>query len=74
MNDKNTELPNFQLNEDPHFNIIKTNENNESSIAEKNELNRINKKLKILLNKEHIANSNVNSNLLIDGIILDMED
>ena len=45
-----------------------------TSIAEKNELNRINKKLKILLNKEHIANSNVNSNLLIDGIILDMED
>ena len=37
MNDKNTELLNFKLNEDSHFNIIKINENNEPNIPEKND-------------------------------------
>ena len=37
MSDKNTELLNFKLNEDSHFNIIKINENNEPNIPEKND-------------------------------------
>ena len=45
-----------------------------NKIAEKNDLTNINKKLKILLNKEYLVNTNVNSNLFIDGIIIDMED
>lgn len=43
-------------------------------IASKNSLNKINKKLNVLLKKEFLANKNVNSNLFIDGIIIDMEE
>ena len=45
-----------------------------NNIANKNELNGINKKLNVLLKKEFLTNKNINSNLFIDGIIIDMEE
>lgn len=45
-----------------------------NNIANKNELNEINKKLNVILKKEFLTNKNINSNLFIDGIIIDMEE
>ena len=44
------------------------------AISNKNSLEKLYKKVGILLNKEKLTNKNVNVNLFIDGIIIDMED
>ena len=44
-----------------------------NNIVEKNSIENILNKLNVLFEKEKISNRNVNTNMFLDGIIIDME-